>query len=529
MATNFKHMKNQPLFIVLAFAFLLSLPCGAQINLNRLGKQIKQSAEQQVEQKVNEKAARETRKALDKGEKDLDDSVSKTKAGRSNKKNDNVSGDNEPSQNADIYYVSASTGVGSRTADGSQEKPYKDLQAAIDNAKAGALIRVAEGNYMGKMDQGFIEVNKYLSIEGGWNTDFTERDFVKYPTKIEPTEAIAQQGTSGAHALMDVKVRGNRHSPILIDGIIFNMGYYNLYCLAPNDDERAAAPEGCETGRLLTLDEKPNVPKTNGVPGSRQCLYGSVEGKLTVRNCVFANAMHYGIQMENVGGAWEFYNNIFVGCRMASCEVRGSYNHPEDQTTLDFHHNTVLFTWTRTKLLEDMGYGFRYMTGMNYNVHDNLFGGNFYGALDRTRFDTDLKREKIRVTNAYDNLFFANRMGDICLPSGGGIWNFQYAANFEEVEQLTKFEGNREVNAAEIETLKTVINDPYLKGYLGLTMSHKSSYSENSAMNTFRAAFGMNKQGTETVRVSMYANRYPIDDVPKLWGVITGKGAQAVR
>jgi hypothetical protein len=214
---------------------------------------------------------------------------------------------------------------------------------------------------------------------------------------------------------------------------------------------------------------------------------------------------------------------------MAACEVRGNGVAPETETTLNFYSNTVLFTWTRTKLLEDMGYGFRYMTRMNYNVYDNLFGCNYYGALDRTRFDSDLKRDKLRKTNAYNNLFFANRMGDICLPSGGGLWNFQPAKNFEEVEQLVKYEGNREVNAAEIEAIKKAVNDPYLKGYLGLTMSQSSSYDENSSMNTFRAAFGMNKQGTETVRVSMYGNRYPYTDVQKLWSIVPGKGAQKIN
>jgi hypothetical protein len=57
-------------------------------------------------------------------------------------------------------------------------------------------------------------------------------------------------------------------------------------------------------------------------------------------------------------------------------------------------------------------------------------------------------------------------------------------------------------------------------------MSQSSSYDENSSMNTFRAAFGMNKQGSETVRVSMYGNRYPYTDVQKLWNIIPGKGAQ---
>lgn len=421
------------------------------------------------------------------------------------------------------FYVSVSTGAGSRTADGSKEKPFKDLQAAIDKAGGGDRICVAEGNYLGKMEQGFIEVNKYISIEGGWNTGFTERDFVRYPTMIQPTPA--QGGTSGDHALMDIYVKGKSDGMVVVDGIIFDMGLFNTYCTAPSNDPVASAPDGCETGRIVLLDDKPSAPKTDGVTVTRQCMRGTVEGKVIIRNCVFANAYHYGIQMENYGGNWEVCNNIFVACRMAGCEIRGAKPTP-GVSTLDFHHNTVLFTWTRTKHLEDMGYGFRYMTRVDCDVHDNVFGGNYYGALDRTRFDSDKNLEAKRVTSAFDNLFFANRMGDICLPSGGGKWQFVNAKDFEEVEALIKYEGNREVNESESRALSNAISAPYLKGYLGMTMSQRSQYDENSAMNTVRAVFGMNKQGTETVRVSMYANRYPLAEVSNLWGAIQGKGAQ---
>ena len=427
-------------------------------------------------------------------------------------------------QGKDLY-VSVTTGAGSRTADGSKEQAYKDLQAAIDAAPEGSVIHIAEGNYLGKMDQGYVECKKYVSLEGGWNTSFTERNPVKYQTTIRPTGA--QSGTSNNKSLLEVVARGKKDATVVIDGLILDMGLYNKYAKAPNSDERAGAPEGCETGRLATSGESVPVPTTDGMGShSRTALSGNMDGNLIIRNCVFSCAMHFGIQMLNYYGKWEVYNNIFVACRMAGCEIRGNTANPDTEKTLDFHHNTVIFTWTRNKLMEDMGLGFRFMPGVNTDVHDNLFGCNYYGALERAHFDTNKAREQLRITNAYDNLFFANRMGDICLPSGGGLWNWQMAKNFEEVEQLQKYEGNREVNEQEIELLKQAINEPYLKGYLGLTMTQKSKFDENSAMNTFRSAMGMNKQGTEVVRVSMYANRYPFDDIPKLWGAIPGKGAQ---
>jgi hypothetical protein len=39
---------------------------------------------------------------------------------------------------------------------------------------------------------------------------------------------------------------------------------------------------------------------------------------------------------------------------------------------------------------------------------------------------------------------------------------------------------------------------------------------------------GMNMQGTETIRVSMYGNRYPFDKVFDLFGAVKGYGAQRV-
>ncbi|MDL2310196.1 DUF1565 domain-containing protein, partial [Parabacteroides sp. OttesenSCG-928-B22] len=343
-------MKKRRNIILIATAALLLTGFTAQAQgLGKLGKTLKKATEkvEEVQNKAGEASSE----------------VINTSA---------VAGANATGNNGPSVYVSVSTGAGSRTADGSKEKPYKDLQAAIDAANEGSVIRVAEGNYLGKMDQGFIELKKYLTLEGGWNTDFSERDPVKHPTTIRPDAAIAKAGTAGAHALMDVIVKGNRGGTVMIDGMVFDMGEYNLYCQPVYENPVASAPAGCETGRIICVGESPSgVPTMGGIPGSRQAVYGAVEGKLIVRNCVFSNAVHYGIQMENIAGNWEFYNNIFIACRMAACEVRGNGVAPEHETTLDFHHNTVLFTWTRDKLLEDMGYGLRYMTRMSYDVHDN--------------------------------------------------------------------------------------------------------------------------------------------------------------
>ena len=72
-----------------------------------------------------------------------------------------------------VLYVSKSTGKNKN--DGSKEAPLKNIQKAVEMAQPGALIRVAEGNYFGNLDCGTIDIRKPVTIEGGWNSDFSER------------------------------------------------------------------------------------------------------------------------------------------------------------------------------------------------------------------------------------------------------------------------------------------------------------------------------------------------------------------
>ena len=427
----------------------------------------------------------------------------------------------------ETLYVSVSRG-GNRN-DGSQAAPIKDLQKAIDKAPEGAVIRVAEGNYLGNLDQGWVKLNKYVSIVGGYSDDFSQRDPLKYRTTMRP--GVEQKMTSGNQGVLDIRVVGKRDGVIWIDGIIFDRGQINAYVIPAYDNPVASAPEGCETGRIVGVGESPQgVPmvQPEGMKSAFQLISGEAEGKLTIRNCVFLNGYHYAIQMTLKGGHIDINNNVFVANRMSACQISHGLALP-NTSKLEFHNNTVLFTWCRTKHMEDMGYGFRYMTGMDADVYNNIFGCSNYGALDRTYIDADKTKEAKRVTSAWDNLFFGNRNGDLVLPSGGGGWTYVLAKNFEDAEQLVKYENNREMNEAEVNALSKKIDTPYLKGFIGITGTQTSSFNPNSSLNTFRAALGMNMQGTETVRVSMYGNRYPYEKAFELFGAIKGYGAQEIK
>ena len=90
-----------------------------------------------------------------------------------------------------IYYVSKNGA--SRGADGlSVATAKKDIQAVLDiikdNNENGAVVRVSEGNFLGRTNAGYIEISNFITLEGGWNEDFTQRDPLKYITRIQPTQ-----------------------------------------------------------------------------------------------------------------------------------------------------------------------------------------------------------------------------------------------------------------------------------------------------------------------------------------------------
>lgn len=416
--------------------------------------------------------------------------------------------------NGKVYYVSLERG--SARAEGTKDAPMRDVQKAIDKAANGDVIRIAQGNYLGNLDRGWIEMKgKYVSLEGGWKDDFSERNPIKYITRIQPS--VEQRGTIGQGLLM-IEATSDRNSRIIIDGLFFDLGLVHEYAKADPTDERFGCPEGCETGRIMPVGNPPN--KTTRLIG------GKVAGKLVIRNCMFLNASFNAIIMTNMGGDWEIYNNVFVSNLYASCEINGGLNQNTGahQSTVDFHHNTVLFSWPTTKEMESMGYGYRFKNGADHNVHHNIFGCNNYGALDGGWDDSNLPADKRKICSAYDNLFFMNRGDLVMAGNSGGKWLYVPGKRFDEVEMLTKYENNRELPGTS--KFKDVIDQPYLKGYASLEIITTESYDANSAANLYREAHGLNKQGTMITRVSMFGNRYNFDKAVQLFGAEPGYGAQ---
>jgi len=441
-----------------------------------------------------------------------------------------------PTAKGKTYYVSVSTG--SARADGlTPQTAMKDLQKAIDTAEDNDEIRVAEGNYLGNLDRGYIEIGKFgdathdlgkfISIYGGYSTDFSERDVIKHITKLQPTDQKFIAPLFNINARRPYGYTGPVGT-VVIDGLVFDLGENNRYCVANVDLEITGTPnEGVLTGRFVEPDASPNCPIVGTSSGDEYGLHMDVEGNVRISNCIFVNCRDYGIQALMGKGHMEICNNIFIACRYAACQVKGNVKDADiPEVSLEFHHNTVLFTWTRTKAFEDMGQGFRFMNGIRtIDVHNNIFGCNSNCGVERVFYESTSAMEKAKISNLYDNYFFANKR-DLELASSGAATISVPASRIDEAEQIgPKYEGNKELPESETAFVEA-IDQPYLQGFMSLSMIQSQSYNANSAANQVNRMFGLNQQGTEIVRPSMYCNKYPWEKAKDLFGKVAGYGAQ---
>ena len=426
-----------------------------------------------------------------------------------------------------VYYVS---NLGGARADGlSAASPKKDIQAVLnlirDNNEDGATIRIAEGNYLGYMNNGYIEIYNWVTLEGGWNTDFTERNPLKYITRMEPTQEQQGHNTSRGvihtNRVLDDVMAKQPKGTLVIDGIFINLGFENYYM--PNDpsDPRNGCPsDKFETGRLL--DNPQQQPQ-------HQIFFsdGWIAGNVIIRNCLILNGVYFGLQFSSRCGEIEICNNVIVGNRYSGVRIAGGDKNGE-ASHVNFHHNTVAFSWCRDKEQGDMGYGYECMTYVNCDLHHNIFACNNYAAIARTHVlsGPDTPIENKRKTNIFDNAFFMNA-ADLQLPgAGGGLWTNVKVENFEDLDEriIPKVEGNFEIQKGD--PFIDALDADYLEAFANLKVVKSSSFNPNSAANLYRQAHGMNMQGSETIRPSMYGNRYNFEKALKLFGAKPGYGAQ---
>ena len=432
---------------------------------------------------------------------------------------------------ADIY-VSLETGKNKNP--GTKEAPLKNLWKALENAKDGDVIHLAEGVYPGKMKQNWFLIDKAVSILGGYSKDFAERKPLEHKTMFQAlNENNDKKGTGLGVFTIDFTKQAKQPEGVdmKFDGLIFDEGFANSY------HETKGKPEGFDTGMWL---EGPAMNKTRDKfpSANRYLVYSAtanrVTGKISFTNCAFVNSGNIAFNVTWYQGEVVVENCVFCNNRMIGANVLCSKAIPQDgpnkpkagwkpEVNWLFKNNTVLFTWSRLKDMGDMGYAFRYNNRTDSYVHHNIFGCSVFAALDRGRTDTPKDREARKVTTSEHNMFFLNKRGDLALP-GGGMFMMVNCEDFEEVEQLAEIDGC--VRLKDPSVLKGKINEAYLNGFINVSYKESLSSDPNSPENQFRSAMGMNQTGKMTSSATMFANRYPFDDALKMFGAIKDFGAQ---
>ncbi|MBN1252044.1 MAG: DUF1565 domain-containing protein [Bacteroidales bacterium] len=404
-----------------------------------------------------------------------------------------------------ILYVSKSTG--SNKNDGSKASPFKNIDKAIKEAVAGDKIYIAEGEYSGTFNIGYLESDKPLMLYGSWDVNFTKQDIVNHPTLFQPDNASAAKSRK---ALLSI----NKESGgTIIDGIVWDMGERNSY------SSKEGLVEGVNSGMILlppTKETGQNATVTEPIISIRA---GTKGGDVTIQNCVFVNGASFAIQAAETTGTFKVINNVFVANRMASIEIFGTCAGSKEKKDMvacgnvEIAFNTILFTWSRLKDFLDMGYGVRIMTKLEYNIHHNIIGASIMGGVDNSRFCKD---EYVKIDN---NIMFGNKGGDLYYTPASNTTLKVYTNEFEDLE-FASVTGNQGVAP------NIPVNQDYLKGFFNARYNEVTSYDPNSAQNQWSRALGMNQQGTMKSKVSMFMNKYPWKEALKLFGGTKNTGAQ---
>ena len=388
----------------------------------------------------------------------------------------------------------------------------KNIWKALESAAPGDTIHIAEGNYSGKMSCGWINMDKPVNLIGGYSPDFSTRNPLVHHTMLRPKNE--QNATRPTFGTLTIKTRkAGANASVLIDGFIFDHTAANSY--HPVEGK----PEGFSDG-MLTIP--PAKGKTRYPSIDKALLNAETDGSLTIQNCLFLNGSNYAILVAHFSGTVKILNNVFIGNRMMGADVRSTNGKP-GMVEFEFSNNTLLFTWTRTKAFEDMGFGVRANANMSTNIHHNIIGLNTMSGFDNTKGN-----DKTKAVTLEDNIFFLNKTADVTVTISPSI-KFMKVED-EGFDDLADVDGMKSVKdnlgLKDPALFKGIIDEKYLNAFLAATYSEKVEYDENSPINQFRAALGLNKQGKITSKVSMFANPYPFDSAIKFFGAVQGTGAQ---
>lgn len=214
---KYKKIMKRLLLLVSLVVAAATLPVNAQINLNKLGKQIKKSAEQQVEHKVKEKSAREVRNALESGEKKVDKAVKEgvSKSGKVGEYTTDESGYSDESY-----------------SDYSMENTDASPSIELDNVPADSYLNVPIG-------ENVLEAYEKLDNNVYYNYGLYPKFFYKSAEeslqwlRMEST-TLLMNAITAAEDEVPIIIIDDKDRPVPLGEFSIN-AYFALYNLFPKD------------------------------------------------------------------------------------------------------------------------------------------------------------------------------------------------------------------------------------------------------------------------------------------------------
>ncbi len=208
---------------------------------------------------------------------------------------------------ADIWVAAGGTGRGK-----AKDDPMPELWKAVERAERGDVIHVAEGTYNGKAGSGhWIVKVPNLTMVGGYNKDFSERNPFKYLTVLERAKDFRGDWVG----LPEAMVAGDAdHSDFTLDGFVLDCTSRNAY---GNRGLLLKAPT------YLGMAVQTNSKNTK------------------IRNCVILNPAGDGIYCTWQGPENEVTNCFVVNTLYSAIETRSN----QPGAVVNIKNNTIVYGW----------------------------------------------------------------------------------------------------------------------------------------------------------------------------------------
>ncbi len=265
--------------------------------------------------------------------------------------------------------------AGAKGGDGSKAKPFKDPYKALKKAGVGDSIHVTEGTYTGFLKSGEWTIGKkYLSLVGGYDKKFSQRDPWKHPSLLTwPKGAKTDQPKNTVTG-----VKGSNHEGFILDGFVFDRRNQNVY--SPNGDLRA---ENSENGEIVYLWEK----------------------GLVIRNCVFLNSAASALRLS---GGVTLENNLFLNMAYQMVNLKRV---TLAEGPIVIRNNTFLFSWNKKNRAgsgqSPQGYGL-----LIQGKAKTLIEGNAFQFIDNYGIKLFEKPKNVTFkNNIFSHVLYANLMG----------------------------------------------------------------------------------------------------------------------